>query len=314
MAIEVKYRFVFDFFMKGTVPPMYKAPIKNKLTNKSLPISINQADFKNIKLITVWDIPEYIDVPEAPLNKNISRRKIRQYKGFLIDLTGSKSVDDYLLKQLSARNRKKLRSKKKRLEADHNIEYCFFYGKMERAAYDKLFSQFAALLEKRFDEKRVHNNNLHIWHYYQELAYPLLLKKRASLFVIYDKEQPINIALHFHLEDTVFSYIQTYDIAYSDYNMGDISMLKRLELFFRLGIKTIDLSMGTTDYKIKWCNYPYHLYFHLFYRKNNLISWSKMITTAYKLRLKQYLRDKDILGKRFRLDKLKYRLKGASSA
>ncbi|MGB7393808.1 MAG: GNAT family N-acetyltransferase [Pricia sp.] len=257
----------------------------------------------------IWDIPEYLEANLKDLGKRIQVTKVRQYKGFLIHLSPFKNLDGFLAEQLSSRSRKKLRSKKRKLEKEHDIRYAFYFGGIEKEEYHRLFDKFYGFLEERFEEKQAVNNNLGKWEYYRELVYPMVLEKRASLFVIYDGDKPVTIGMQFHLSRAVFSFVQSYDISYSDYNMGDISTMKRLEWCFEQGFDTFDLSMGETDYKIKWCNHRYDLYFHIFYDPKSIVSVLKARWVVSKLRFKQYLRDKDILGKLFRFDKFKYWLR-----
>ena len=311
-------RFFFSLFKTGQIPSYYSLPIKNKLTDdvllggnsNDLLDSGKQANLKTIAGNTIiWDIPEYLDVPLKELDPKIKVEKIRQYKGYLIQLSPHKNIDEFLGSQLSARSRKKLRSKTRKLEAEYNVRYAFYYGEIERPLYDRLFDALYGFLEDRFEEKKTHNNNLHKWEVYRKLLYPMIADKRGSLFVIYADEKPITIGMQFHLSKTVFSYIQSYDLAYSDYNMGDISTTKRLEWCFDQGFDTFDVSMGETVFKHKWCNQHYDLYFHMFYNSKSIPSVLKYKVQRSKLELKQYLRDKDILGKFIQLDKLKFRLK-----
>ena len=309
--IEKKYRFFFDLFMRGSIAPFYGKDVRNKLTDEIICSGEENElhNFNNFNISTVWDIPEYLEVTQKNLNPKIKVTKIKQYTGFLIDLSTFAKPDEFLNVQLSSRNRKKLRSKIRKLETEHKIRYSFYHGFIDKEEYDRLFLELYNLLEHRFEEKKMLNNNLGKWDYYQEIVYPLILEKRASLFVIYDGNKPITIALQFHLAHTVFSYIQCYDIAYSQYNMGDISMAKRLEWCFENGFNVLDLSMGETDYKLKWCNHQYNLYFHLFYNSKSISAQYRKNLILGKLKFKQYLRDKEILGKLIRLDKIKYQIK-----
>lgn len=307
-------RFFFDLFKTGYVSPLYKRPIRNLLTDDILFDSTDTELVPEVSGVSViWDIPEYLDVNLKQLDANITVSKIRQYKGYLMHIAPFKNLDDFLAQQLSARSRKKLRSKKRNLESEHDIRYIFYYGTIEKEEYHRLFDAFYGFLEERFEEKKTVNNNLGKWDYYRDLVYPMILEKRASLFAIYDKDKPITIGMQFHLSRTVFSYVQSYDIAYSEYNMGDISTMKRLEWCFEQGFDTLDLSMGETDYKIKWCNHHYDLYFHVFYNRKSPSAVLKYKILMSKLQFKQYLRDKDILGKRFKMDKFKYWLRNLRS-
>lgn len=307
-------RFFFDLFKTGYASPFYQLPIRNRLTDDILfdeNNEINEQKFDDVSVI--WDIPEYLEVNLKQLGPHVKVSKIRQYKGYLMDLSPFKNLDGFLAKQLSSRNRKKLRSKTRKLESEHDIRYAFYFGNVEKEEYHRLFDTFYDFLEERFEEKKTVNNNLGKWDFYRDLVYPMILEKRASLFVIYDGDKPVTIGMQFHLSRTVFSYVQSYDIAYSQYNMGDISTMKRLEWCFEQGFDILDLSMGETDYKLKWCNHQYDLYFHVFHNSKSVAAVFKSRVRISKLTFKQYLRDKDILGKLFKLDKFKYWIRNLSS-
>jgi len=307
-------RFFFDLFKTGYVSPLYRLPIRNRLTDDVLFDDTDAKVAPEVNGVSViWDIPEYLEVVVRDIPPNVKVTKVRQYKGYLMNLSPFKNLDGFLAEQLSSRNRKKLRSKHRKLESEHEVRYAFYFGVMEKEEYHRLFDAFYGFLEERFEEKKMVNNNLGKWDYYRELVYPMILEKRASLFAIYDKDKPITIGMQFHLSRTVFSYVQSYDIAYSQYNMGDISTMKRLEWCFEQGFDTLDLSMGETDYKIKWCNHPYDLYFHVFHNSKSVVSVFKSRILISKLAFKQYLRDKDILGKMFKLDKFKFWVRNLSS-
>src|SRR5680860_1751558 len=115
-------RFFFDLFKTGHVSPFYQLPIRNRLTNDILfDESGRQEHPKPEDVSVIWDIPEYLEVDLLALGPNVKVTKVRQYKGYLMDLSPFKNLDGFLSKQLSSRNRKKLRSKKRKLESEHDI-------------------------------------------------------------------------------------------------------------------------------------------------------------------------------------------------
>lgn len=168
------------------------------------------------------------------------------------------------------------------------------------------FDVFHKLVHRRFNDKRVYNNNLIKWKYYNNLVYPMILEKKTSLFVIYDKEKPIDITLNYHLGDIVFSFMHTYDIDYSRFNLGDISMVKHIDWCIEHQIPIFDLSIGETGQKIKWCNYSYDFKYHVFYNPGSVSSRLKTRIICLKLKQKQFLRDKNIIGKNLKLLKSIY--------
>ncbi|MEA1787384.1 GNAT family N-acetyltransferase [Arenibacter sp. GZD96] len=299
---------VFDLFQEDKIAHFYTGTVQNTLTHNYLATS-NAFDpkFDEGHVFLVKDIPSFLQLTIDTTAHGRQHRCIEQYKGYLVDISNSKDLNDYLDSHLSSRNRKNLRAKQRKLEESGTISYTFHFGEIDKSEYDRLFDAFYRLLEKRFHEKKMYNKNLVQWHYYHALAYPLILAKKASLFVIYDGDNPITLTLNFHKGDIVFSAIQTYDIAYSGYNMGDISMVKHLEWCKSLNVALFDLSMGVTDYKLKWCNRTYSFHYQLFYSKSSLLAHIVLYYTLLKLRLKQYLRDKHIIGKRFQYDTFFYK-------
>src|SRR5690606_41905928 len=57
----------------------------------------------------------------------------------------------------------------------------------------------------------------------------LFRSKRASFFVIYDGDHPIEISLNYHLNDVLFSSISSFDIDYAKFGLGHIEIHKQLE-------------------------------------------------------------------------------------
>ena len=299
---------VFELFLQNRIHPFYATQIINILTNNKLNIDHSETIKTMVNKPTVIaDIPDYLDVEIIAGTDTGKVKKIRQYKGFLMDLTNSADTNDYLLNQLSKRNRKNLFSKLRKLENDHQITYKMYFGDISKEHYDFLFDVFYKLFDRRFKEKKIYNKNLINWKYYHELIYPMILDKKASLYVIYDQDKPIDITLNFHLGDIVFSFMHTYDIDYSTYNMGDIAMLKHLDWCFLHQIAQYDLSIGETGQKIKWCNYSYDFKYHIFYNPKSVSSLLLTQIIYSKLKLKQFLRDKNIIGKFFQYDKFFYK-------
>lgn len=303
-----KLGFLYSIFVDNHIPPYYQEAIVNTLDNNYIKLPIDQAPIKGKDGIDVVpNIPDYLTAPLNIGDTGFKCTRVRQYQGYLVHLKGGIDCKSYLSEQLSKRNIKNLYAKQRKLEAGHKISYIFHYGDIAKDHYDFLFTEFYTMLKRRFLEKKMYNNNLLNWKFYYDLAYPMLLEKKASLFVIYDGQKPITMTLNFHLRDIVFSYIQTYDIDYSGYNMGDISMVKHIEWCKENDFSVFDLAMGQTDYKLKWCNHIYNFEHHIFFNGSSSFSSVKSYILSQKLRLRQYLRDHDIIGKRFQMDKFLFK-------
>lgn len=303
--VPAKAHLVFDLFNEQKLHPFYDNSVQNNLTQSIYQIShYNSKNQKKYNLYKIFDIPEYLSVVPKFLPKNFSTKSIVQYKGFLVNLSDYTSVDEYIDRQLSKRSKKRLRKMMTALAQNHKVSCHIYHGEIDRHLYAILMGKLADFLKKRFDQKKVHNKYLERWSYYHELTYEKINQKLASLFVIYDAEKPICITLNYHFEDTVFSELEGFDIDYSNYNLGDISMSKHLQWCFESSIKLIDLAMGETPFKNKWCNQSYDFHYHLHYNRKNLVSLLMMLVQWSKLQLMKSLRDIGFLGGIIRYDRL----------
>ncbi|WP_303317697.1 GNAT family N-acetyltransferase [Flavivirga abyssicola] len=296
---------IFDLFLNKKISSLYDAKVFNTLTQNSFSIeNIGKGNFKNIYLIK--DIPNYLSFTLHFKDSSFKLKKILQYKGYLIKTEGFVDVNNFINSTLNKRNKKNLKAKTNKLYRNHNIRSHFFFGQIDKQDYEILFEDFYRLLETRFKKKKVHNRYLLNWDDLKASTFQKILDKKASLHVIYDDLKPIAITLNFHLSDIVFSHIQTYDVDYSKYNMGDISMVNHIEWLIHNNIAIFDLSMGHTYYKEKWSNHQYYFFHHIFYNKKSILSilFAKIIT--HELKLLQFLRDKNIIGNFFVFDKLLY--------
>ena len=232
-------------------------------------ISATQSNPKNI--ILVKDVPEYLD---AQINEDLGwrMRKLKTFKGSLINLTNYKDETDYLLKTFSGSRRSKFRTNQKRLEKCFNISYKTYYGDIEKDEYESLFDKFLELINRRFDQKELINDDLVRWKVYRDIAYPLILKKEACLFVIYDSDKPISISFNPIHGKTIFGYIRGYDIDYGKFYIGFTDIIVQLKWCFENNFTTFDLLKGEYEYKSQWTDTQYYFEKHLIYDSSRLLS------------------------------------------
>ncbi len=300
--------FIFDIILRRTLSPLYTNPIFNKLSGKSYNLlSTQQLPIEHNNLLMEKDIPDYLVPDTADFVSSFKSKRIRQYQGFACDLKGFKDVADYLKHNIGKSSLKNIKARKRQLESRFNTAYKFYYGEIDKDHYDFLFDRFYQMLKSRFDEKKTYNRYLLDWKQYHELIYPMILKKEASLFVIYANDEPISISLEFYLYDICFGYIHGYDSTYQRYQLGDIRMVKLLEWLIDHNFKMFDSMMGETMFKAKWSNYTYDYYSELFFKENSIFARVKLGFLNAKLRLKQLLRNKGILGKWFSMDRFLYK-------
>lgn len=305
--IPIQSNFIQQLCFDYSIQPFYRNSIKNKLSNQEISLSYNpdrSQPWPN--LFTVSDIPDYLDVELLKKEAERTLTRVPQYEGYLLNLKKFNNVGELVNKTLSKNPRKNLRAKHRKLELNHEISYKFYHGKIDKKHYDYLFEVCYNLMEARFHQKKIYNRYLLDWKYYYDKFYPKILTKEASICVIYDKTKPITITLNFHKADIVFSFIQIFDTDYFKYSMGDIAMLKNIEWCYHNHFTVWDVSKGATDNKIRWSNHVYLFEYHIFYNNKSLLSKFLAFINAKKLKTKQLLRNKGIIGGIFQLDSLYY--------
>lgn len=285
-------------FVKPTELPLYVNIGKNH--TKGISYSLNgdmkkSRDYKN-KVFLIYDVPTYFNLNLSNDHKKLGLIRIKQYPGFLVDLENYTDYNHYFTSTFSKSSRYKLTKYKKRLESSFDISYKMYYGSIDRAEYDSIFIHFKRLLEKRFLDKGTTNNNLNPqeWNFYREVAYPMILERKASLFVIYDGDTPIGVTLNYFSETILFDAITVFDIDYEKFHLGSVTIMKLIEWSIDNKIRYFDFSKGYFDYKKRWSNREYDFEYHLYYDGSSILSTTLAHIIASYFNLKQYLRDKDL--------------------
>lgn len=260
------------------------------------------------KCFLIFDVPEYFKIEPTQETTCLKLIKIKQYQGFLINTENQESIEKYLSSNFSKSSRYKLKKYKKKFEKCFKVDYKMFRGPMERQEYDILFDYFRELLEKRFDEKQITNNNLYPkeWEFYQEVTYPMILEKKAGLFVIYDSGKPVGVTLNYFSNDILFDAITVFDIEYSKFHLGSITIMKLIEWCIQNNFKSMDFSKGYFDYKKRWATNNYNFEYHIYYDHKSVTSTIKATILSIYFKLKQTMREKHLNEK---LHRLTYRLK-----
>jgi len=284
-----------------------------KTHTKGINYTVGNPDVKDLKgkVLLIYDVPTYFEMNPKFKSDALKLVKVKQYPGFLINLVPFGDLDEYMASSFKRSSRYKLKKYRKKLESCFDIRYKMFYGEMSKEEYDLIFKAFNHLLNKRFEDKQVTNNNLakQEWDFYYELVYPLLLKKKAGLFVIYNGNQPIGVTLNYFSEDILFDAITVFDIDYAKFRLGSVTIMKLIEWSIEQNIKIFDFSKGYFDYKKRWASKEYDFEYQIIYDSTSIYASSIALFFKKYFELKQILRDKKVNEK---LHSLTYRLKKKS--
>lgn len=240
----------------------------------------------------VSHVPDYIKT-KLKAESQFHLKKFYQQKGYAVDLSNFQDIDTYLKNQFRS-NAKTIRRYVRRLESCFDIRYKLFYGAISQEEYGFILSILRKMIVNRFQQRNEQSKNLLQWNRTVEITYPLLLKKRASIFVIYDKDKPIEISINYHFNQILFSYISSYDIDYAKFGLGHIEIYKQLEWCLDNDINRFEMGWGDLDYKRRWSNHIYNFEQQLSYHKNSLIAKMKCNIMALKIRFKLFLISKNV--------------------
>ncbi len=269
-----------------------------KTHTKGISYEVNSSSFQDLKgkVLLIYDVPTYFEINTEFIPNSLKRYKIKQYPGFLIRLGSFKSISEYINATFKGKSRNKLKRDKKRLENSFDIRYQMYYGNISKEEYDAIFKSFKIILEKRFDEKGIYNNNLdpEEWNFYQEVVYPMIQEKKACLFVVWHGNSPISIMLNFLSKDSLYQFIMAFDIDYAKFNVGTTSLMKLLEWCLEKELKVFDFSKGYFSFKKRWGNLEYRFEYHVLYDSKSFQSVILAFCIKHFFRLKQLLREKKI--------------------
>ncbi len=171
---SVKFDFIKELsFIKNRYFPLYQNIGKHHTRGLSYSLgNHNTNDFKK-KVFLIYDIPIYKNLEITTFN-SLKIKKVKQYKGYLADLSDFKKLDDYIIANFSKRSKRVFKKNIYRLEACFNIKYKMYFGKesLTKGEYAFIFKHFKKLLEKRYEHKGESNSLLEdsYWNYQYNLV------------------------------------------------------------------------------------------------------------------------------------------------
>ena len=249
-------------------------------------------------------IPDYFKY-ELTSNE-LKTKRIKQYNwGYAINLSSYKSSSDYINQQFSSASKRGIKRFIKRLESCFDIEYRLYFGQIDKEHYRFLMDALKTMITRRFEEKGAKHLEMHIWDKINEQTYDQILRKEASLYVIYHGNLPIQISLNYHMGRILFSSISSYDTDYSKFGLGHIEIYKQLDWCCENDYILYEMGVGSTDYKKRWSNTVYNFEHHIIYRKNVIYGGLLAKLEIARVSLKEFLKSKGINEISQRLYKLR---------
>ncbi|MCF7560797.1 GNAT family N-acetyltransferase [Sabulilitoribacter multivorans] len=234
-------------------------------------------------------IPEYFKLHLR--NPSLKTKVIAQHNwGYSILLNNANSMDGFMQKQFNSKKRNIFTRYVKRLESCFNVKYRMFYGKISESDYGFIMQALYNMILARFKERNELHKNLHEWNELHANTYQEIVNKKASLFVIYDEDRPIEISLNYHFDKILFSYISSYDISYSKFGLGHVEIYKQIEWCINNNYILFEMGVGGMDYKRRWSNNIYQFKHYIVYNKPTI----KVKLLILKFQLKEYLKSKKL--------------------
>lgn len=279
------HNFHFDFFEKNKIPFFFnKVP---HVPSMYCPGTNAGTESKSVHILNCV-LPYIIDdtCEIAPQFGYFSKT----YRlGFAMDFSKNESQRDYLRNRLGKKMFKNLRQDQQRLEKSFDITFKIYHGDIQKENCGFLMTTLKTYIESRF-EGRVHKHvALEKWDFYKNSSYGDIISKKASLFVMYNGNNPIAISLNYHYKNILNAAITSFDQDYYRYSLGKLMFAKQIDWCYANKYVLLDTGWGSLEYKIKFSNAVYRYQTMVLYPKNNIPKMFLAFTISWLLMAKYYL-------------------------
>lgn len=266
---SVKTLDFIKIFLEQRVAFKYYDSITNGLVNNAHSINKSRKHKTTTHCYSVFDVPSYLST-KANQGQSIIHRNT--FKGSLINLKNYKDFEDYMGIKFTAKRRGQLKTYEKRLHKAFNITHEIVYGSISERKYNYLFDRFYTMLETRFIEKEMKNDEIPQWEYYRKVMYDLIQNKNAFLSVFYHNTTPISMSLNVIQGSVIYGYMKSHDINFSKFSLGFLDLKKVIHWGFQNNFEVFDFLKGKYDYKSKWVDTEYYFQKQIIYNPKSLKS------------------------------------------
>ncbi|CAH8286182.1 acetyltransferase (GNAT) family protein [Mariniflexile fucanivorans] len=285
------HNFFSDVFEKHKIHTLYKSVINTYTNSNIIEETYGDEEIITPNITTFAYVPDYL---ETITQNHFVCHKVFLKLGYLANLKNCNSIEDYTKTHFKSSFRNNIKRSVKRVESCLSSHYKTYYGSISHNEYTVLMEAFHKMLMKRFNQRNDKNLILENWAYYLETAFDKINQKKASLFVMYNNDEPIAFALNFHAKDTFYFSIPTFNLDYYKFTLGNVVIYKNLEWCLDNGFKIFDMGYGGFENKINWCNTTYNFNHHIIYHPKNRMGHLYTLVLKNKYKLINYLLSKNV--------------------
>jgi hypothetical protein len=236
-------------------------------------------------------VPSYLTTNSID---GVQLTKVFQKYGYAANLNNCNSIEHYVKAHFKSSFRNNIKRSVKRVETCLDVNYKMFYGAISNNEYTFLMNCFHSMLLKRFKQRNDRNVTLENWNHYLDIAFNSINKKEASLFVMYNKAEPIAFSLNFHIDHVFYFAIPTFNLDYSKFTLGNVVIYKNLEWCLENNFKMFDMGYGGFENKVNWCNTTYNFEHHIVCSTQKNRAKMQAMLLKYKYKSINYLISKNV--------------------
>ncbi len=258
-----------EFFKRSGLTRFFENTEFDQLKNKHVVILDENHDQLTRGVYSISLVPDYFQL--ALKTNDYSIKRIPQSNlGYAVDLIGESDIEAYLKKQFNTSKLKVIHRNIRRLEGCFKISYNLYYGNITYEKYLFLMEKLQVMIEQRFLHKSTVNKDLPQWTSLLENTYSQIIEKKASLFVISNELEPIEISLNYHHNNILFSSVSSFDTNYSKFGLGHVEIYQQLKWCLKNNYSYFEMGVGDMDYKRWWSNHIYIFSHYILYKKDSL--------------------------------------------
>ena len=244
-------------------------------------------------LYSIRSVKPYLRIQFREM-EGFTTKRFPSVNSYAIMLDKLPGIDAYMQQHFNKKYRGNTMRALRRLESSYAVKYERFYGEIDRDICDLRMGQLKGMIEQRFKERGEESDTLRIWDSISDNIYNHILDKKASLFVISERNFPISISVCYHYGRLIFYYITSYDISYSKFSPGILTMYRQLEWSISNNYKVFDMGHGDLEYKRWWSNRIDTTERYMWFNKKSPLLYVLCYLEGYKTSLMAYLISKKV--------------------